>query len=335
MSILNIIYIVFAVLLLFGAAIFFHELGHYWVALKLGMKVEEFAIGMGPKICSWKRNGIVYSVRWIPAGGFVKLPQMITSEALEGKADGSVPPAAPWKKILVAVAGPFMNVVFAFAIAVFIYFVGLPVTVNPPIIGYVKPDSQEARMGIQAGDTIVSVNGEQIKSWDDINVITATARTSEMPVVIERDGQKQTYTLTATPNPVIGLKLLNLDPRDHPQVMDVQSDSAAQAAGLKTNDIVLSFAGVPVASVDQLIGLIHKCGSKSTEIVVQRGSENLTLNITPSGQAPEGGRIGAVLSSSATMAYVVQKPGPTPSEQISDVLDKTFRTISALIHSKQ
>ena len=322
-------------MLLFGAAIFFHELGHYWVALKLGLKVEEFAIGMGPKMFSWKRNGIVYSVRWIPAGGFVKLPQMITSEALEGKADGAVPPAAPWKKILVAVAGPFMNVVFAFAIATFIYFVGLPVAVNPPIVGYVKPDSPEAQMGIRPGDTIVSVNGEQIKTWDDINVITATARTSVMPVVIERDGKKQTYTLTATPNPIIGLKLLNLDPKDHPQVMDVTPNSPALAAGLRTNDVVLSFAGVPVASVDQLIGLIHKCGGKATELVVQRGSENVTLTITPTGEAPEGGRIGAMLGTSATMVYVVQRPGPKPLDQISDVVDKTFKTISALIHSKQ
>src|SRR6185503_9325261 len=116
-----------------------------WVALKLGLKVEEFAIGMGPKICSWKRNGIVYSIRWIPAGGFVKLPQMITSEALEGSSkEENLPPAPPFSKILVALAGPFMNVVFAFVIATAIYFIGLPVAVDPPIIGYVSPTSPEA-----------------------------------------------------------------------------------------------------------------------------------------------------------------------------------------------
>ena len=79
--------------------VFFHELGHFWVARKLGMKVEEFAIGMGPKLYSFVRNGIVYSIRWIPAGGFVKLPQMITSEALEGKSDEPVPLAPPFHKI--------------------------------------------------------------------------------------------------------------------------------------------------------------------------------------------------------------------------------------------
>jgi regulator of sigma E protease len=137
MTILNIIYVIAAVLAAFGASIFLHELGHFWVARKLGMKVEEFAIGFGPKIYSRTREGIEYSLRWIPAGGFVKLPQMITAEALEGHADEQIPPAPPLHKILVAVAGPFMNVVFAFAIATLIYFVGLPVPDSQPIIGKV------------------------------------------------------------------------------------------------------------------------------------------------------------------------------------------------------
>ncbi len=168
MIILTTIYVVAAVLVLFGAAIFIHEFGHFWVARKLGMKVEEFAIGFGPKIFSWKRDGIEYSLRWIPAGGFVKLPQMITSEALEGQTTENVPPAPPLHKILVAFAGPFMNVVFAFAIAMVIYFVGLPVPVNPPIIGYVEPGSAEAKLGIQEGDVIKAVNGKKINSWQDV-----------------------------------------------------------------------------------------------------------------------------------------------------------------------
>src|SRR3569833_476282 len=202
MTILNVIYVVCAVLLLFGAAIFFHELGHYWVALKLGMKVEEFAIGMGPKIFSWKRNGIVYSVRWIPAGGFVKLPQMISAEALEGHVDAQVPPAPPSHKILVAVAGPFMNVVFAFFIASFIYFVGLPTLVDPPIIGEVDSHSPEAEMGIKEGDRIVMVNNHPITSWQDITFATVTAQTNVLPVVISRGKETNTYYLATLPSPL-------------------------------------------------------------------------------------------------------------------------------------
>ena len=67
-----------SVVLMFGASIFVHELGHFWVALRRRMRVEAFAIGFGPKIWSRVRNGIEYSIRWIPAGGFVRLPQMFT-----------------------------------------------------------------------------------------------------------------------------------------------------------------------------------------------------------------------------------------------------------------
>src|SRR6266446_2974549 len=119
-EILNVAYVIVSVVLLFGAAVFVHEFGHFWMARRRGLKVEGFAIGFGPKILSWKRDGIEYSWRWIPAGGFVKLPQMITSEALEGEsgsADEKVPPAAPLSKILVAIAGPLMNMIFGFAIA--------------------------------------------------------------------------------------------------------------------------------------------------------------------------------------------------------------------------
>src|SRR5271168_2065792 len=95
-SILIFVYISAGVVIRFGVTIFVHEFGHFWVARRCGMKVEAFAIGFGPKIFSWVRNGIEYSVRWIPAGGFVKLPQMITSAALEGDAKkDEIPPAAP------------------------------------------------------------------------------------------------------------------------------------------------------------------------------------------------------------------------------------------------
>src|SRR3974377_2188420 len=97
MFVLNIIYVVAVVLLLFGAAVFVHEYGHYWMALRRGLKIEGFSIGFGPKIVSWMRDGVEWSWRWIPAGGFVKLPQMVTSEALEGKAEKAkpLPPAPP------------------------------------------------------------------------------------------------------------------------------------------------------------------------------------------------------------------------------------------------
>src|SRR6266581_6428308 len=206
----NVLYIVAGVVLLFGAAVFVHEFGHFWMARRRGMKVEAFAIGFGPKIYSWVRDGIEYSWRWIPAGGFVKLPQMITSEALEGESSSGgekVPPAPPLSKILVAVAGPLMNVLFGFAIAALLYFVGLPVAVNPSIIGHVEPGSDEDNKGIREGDQIVMVEGKLAKSWQEVQEITALARTNVLAVVTERNGTRATNHLTAQINETIGLKV--------------------------------------------------------------------------------------------------------------------------------
>jgi regulator of sigma E protease len=336
MTILTIIYVVAAVLVLFGAAISIHEFGHFWVARKLGMKVEEFAIGFGPKIYSWKRDGIEYSLRWIPAGGFVKLPQMLTAEALEGGTTGAVPPAPPWHKILVAFAGPFMNVVFAFAIATIIYFAGLPVPVNPPIIGYVEPGSAEAKLGLHEGDIIKSVDGKKINSWQDVVMDTVVARTTMLPVVIEHEGKENSYQLRATTDNAIGLKMLNLDPRDHPEVVEVVPKAPAEKAGLKPKDVIISFAGVPVASQEQLIGLIRKRGAETTEMRVQRGAEKITLNVTPTvDPGTKFGQIGVMLGGESTQLYIVQRPGPTPWENVGGVLNQTFMVISALVHSHE
>ena len=331
MTILNVIYVIAAVLALFGAAIFIHEFGHFWVARKLGMKVEEFSVGFGPKIHSRKSDGVEYSVRWIPAGGFVKLPQMITAEALEGESKEDVPPAPPLHKILVAFAGPFMNVVFAFAIATVIYFVGLPVPVSQPIIGKINPASPEGRMGIREGDRVVMVDNKPIKTWEDVMEFTMLARTNLIPVVIEHAGVSNTYNLTATVNEVIGLKTLNLDPREHPVVGAVESGMPAAAAGLRPGDKILSVNGIPVSGQDQVIALISKSAGKPFEIIFVRKTEKKSVTLTPQyDPARKRPRIGIIFSAGV---YEVQHP--TPWAQVKDVCMKMISLFSALAHSKQ
>jgi regulator of sigma E protease len=165
---------------------------------------------------------------------------------------------------------------------------------------------------------------------------TIVARTSELPVVIEHDGKESTYQLKATADNAIGLKLLNLDSRDHPQVMEVMPGSAAEKADLKQGDRIISFAGVPIAGREQLIDLVRKRGGQLTEMWIDRGAQKVALNITPTvDPTTKTGRIGVVFGVSSTQIYIVQKPGPTPLEQVRDVIDKTFATIGALIHSRE
>ena len=323
------LYVVAAVILLFGAAVFVHEWGHYYMARKRGLKVEAFAIGFGPKIFGWKKDGIDYSWRWIPAGGFVRIPQMITSEALEGKDDKEpLPPADPISKILVAVAGPFMNIVFAFVIAGLLYFIGLPVLIDPSVIGYVDPASAEGKMGIREGDRIVQVNGKPTKSWQDVQEATVFSTINPLPVVIERNGVRNEYKLEAKPSPYLGGKYLSLESKEPPVIGLVKDGGPAKEAGVQTKDLVLEFAGVKIAGIKQFTTLVNERAGKPTEMVVKRGDQRITLNVTPRG--PEGaGKIQVGFDSSKNY-YEVQRPGPLPWVHIGNIVDKTFATLNAV-----
>ena len=339
--ILNDLYIAAGVVFLFGAAIFVHEFGHFWVALWRGLKVEEFAIGFGPKIVSWTRQGILYSLRWIPAGGFVKLPQMITSEALEGgsKDAAPVPPAPAFSKILVAVAGPGMNFVFAIAIALLIYFVGLPVPVNPPIIGYVDPKSPEGQMGIHEDDRIVAVNGKAVKSWDDIFKTTILALTNVFEVTIvhggatNMHGASKIYTLTAEANNAMDLKTLNLDPKDHLVIGEVAEGSAAAAAHLQPEDEIVAFGGTPISSHDEFTNLVQGFGGKKTPLVIKRASQPLTVLVTPAMDAAQKMYVLGVRFAPGKDVFDIEHP--TPWEQVREVCEQISGTITALVHSRE
>jgi regulator of sigma E protease len=331
------IWVVLAVILLFGAAVFVHEFGHFWMARRCGLKVEGFSIGLGPKIFGWKRDGIEYAWRWIPAGGFVKLPQMVTSETLEGKTDAEkLPPVSPGRKILVALAGPLMNVVFAFVIATALYFLGLPMLDDPAVIGGVEAGSAEAQLGILPGDRIVAVDGDKVSSWEDILMVTALARTNQFTVTIERQGVKTDYRLMAKANEDLGVKLLNLEPKGHPVIDEVLPGGVAQEVGLQKQDEILSFDGVPIVGQEQLIHLIQKRAGLASSMEVVRASQPLNFTVTPRLDPTEKvGRLGMKIGRSTTAVYRLQWPGPPPWQLVGQVCHQTFATIGALMHSKQ
>ena len=326
MIVLTTIYVIVAVLLLFGAAIFVHEWGHFFVARKCGMKVEEFAIGFGKILWKREKDGILYTVRMIPAGGFVKLPQMLTSEALEGKSEEEeeeaepLPDISPWAKIAVAVAGPIMNVVFAFVLAGIIYFVGLPKAITPPIVGALDEQSPEYAQGIRAGDVITSIDGKPIQSWEETFKLTALSVTDRFEVTFERKvedaAEELTHVLTAKPiSEEIALKRLQLPPKYPPVVGKVSDEGAASEAGLKAGDKILSLGGIPVGSSSQLIDELQK--------------QNLVVKQVVEGQpaSDAGLQVGDRILSLGGVAVTFQK-------QLNEELQKRTLTVGQLLEGQ-
>ena len=337
MVILTTIYVIAAVLLLFGAAIFVHEWGHFFVARKCGMKVEEFAIGFGKILWKREKDGILYTVRAIPAGGFVKLPQMLTSEALEGKNEEDtepLPEISPWAKIAVAVAGPIMNIVFAVVLATVIYFVGLPEMITPPVVGNLSEESPEYELGIREGDIVTKIDGKAIPSWEEAYELTALSLTNRFAVTFLRDNDEFVHVLTATPiREDIPIRTLNLPSKFPPIVGRVLDGQAANEAGLKADDKIVSLGGIPIGGQGQLIDELQKNGGKATEIVVRRDGKEVSLPITP--RMIEDKVMIGVQFGRGPRVYIERHPGPTPWENISEVGSLMWRTLYALFHKAE
>ena len=295
-DILNILYVVAVVFLLFGAAIFVHEFGHFWVALKRGLKVEEFAIGFGPIIWSKTHEGILYSIRAIPAGGFVKLPQMLTSEAIEGKPEGQtegnegsenedseppepveeLPPVSPLSKILVAFAGPLMNVIFAILIAVFIWLVGIPKPINEPVVGYVGEKSKEYKIGARPGDRITNVNGEPIETWQDVVYAVLDSEGETVAVQVQRGEEQRQFDLPAGTWSG-GIRRIRLDNQDLLEVMSFETPSLLGDVGFKPGDVVLGVNGQKAYSQYQLLDLLMADAGQMKTVLVTRSDQEVEL----------------------------------------------------------
>ena len=217
MEILVTVFYIVVCVLLFALAILIHEFGHFIVALKLGLRVEAFSIGFGTALWKKKINGVEYRISAIPLGGYVSIPDVDPegTRALEGAREegkgkrekGEEPsprvriPA--WKEVLVAVAGPLMNVVLAVALAVALALVpGAKFGELTAEIGDVIPDGPAAKAGMLKGDVVKSVGGREVRTWTEMQTEVQIAGGKSTTFVVDREkgrGKKEEVLLTVVP----------------------------------------------------------------------------------------------------------------------------------------
>lgn len=177
------LYIIIA-LLLFGLLITVHEAGHFAAAKLLGVKVNEFAIGMGPVVFSRRRGETHYSLRAFPVGGFCAM------EEDEDSADErAFINQKNWKKFIILMAGSFMNFLVGLLILVFLY-AQVNAFIMPVIDGFMEGFPYESEEGLLPGDRIVTINGERIYIYSDVSLLFGRSTGETMDLVIERNGQR-------------------------------------------------------------------------------------------------------------------------------------------------
>lgn len=189
-----------ACVFLFAFSIAIHEFGHFLAALKLGYRVERFSIGFGPAICKKVYKGVEYRLSWIPLGGYVSIPDVDPegTKALEGASSSAKRIQMPaWKDFIVALAGPMMNVVFAFALAMLLYFVpSARFGVMPAKIGGIISGGAAERGGLMEGDEVLSVAGNKISSWSDMITEVQFAAGRATPFTVRRNGKIVDLSIT-------------------------------------------------------------------------------------------------------------------------------------------
>jgi regulator of sigma E protease len=255
-------------LLLLGILVFVHEFGHFIVAKALNVKVLRFSIGFGPRIFGFTKGETEYRVAWLPLGGYVKMAGELPQDELSPEeAKRGFLAQAQWKRALIVTAGPAFNLLFPI-LAYFLLFLGTHQQISTRI-GSVEPGLPAAEAHLQPGDRILAVDGEKVRTFEELRAHLQPRYDRPITVTVERQGRQFTSTLTPAKsletNPIETLPrgLIGISPNPKAPVVGVPEGSAA-AAGLKTFDRVLSVNGEPVkdelafnATIEKARGLVQ------------------------------------------------------------------------------
>lgn len=247
--------IIYAILL-FCLLIFVHEFGHFITAKAVGVKVNEFALGMGPVIFQRQKGETMYSLRAFPIGGFC---------AMEGEDDESEDDRAfnkrpAWAKVLVLVAGSAMNVILAILVLSLIAFsTGIPNT-------YVRESIEGGpafSAGIVEGDKIVEINNEKIKEWTDIGTSLAESKGEQVSVTVKRDGELIIFDMPIDTSED-GRKVIGIYPQVSKNPFKVLVYGCESAWNMTVNMVKvigMLFSGdVPVSELTGPVGIVHAVG---------------------------------------------------------------------------
>ncbi len=195
--------IVIQFILAFLIMVTLHELGHFLMCKAFHIEVEEFGIGLPPRICKmFTADGTDFTLNWLPFGAFVR-PKGEDVPGSESE-ENSLKAAAPWKQFIICMAGPIMNLLTA---ALIFWVIAAQVGQPDPsvvLIDQVQPNSPAETAGIMAGDQIISVNGEKIQSYNDVSTIVKKYADQEIPLEVLRDGETKTLKVTPLSNPPEG-----------------------------------------------------------------------------------------------------------------------------------
>ncbi|MDX1979296.1 MAG: RIP metalloprotease RseP [Bryobacteraceae bacterium] len=286
---MNFLETVWWLLLLIGVMILIHELGHFWAARFFDVKVEAFSFGFGPRLFGFRRGETDFRFSLILFGGYVKMAGEQVGE--EGAADPRSFLAKPrWQRMIIAFAGPLMNIILAVVLVTGLYMVRYPkVPMSPsPRIGFVVADGAAAQAGIREGDRILKIDDIDNPTWEDITLKEIAGAKKAISFLIERDGRQQALQITPGYDDKTNAGTLGWAQEMPVHVAGVEPGMGAEKAGMRKGDVVTAVNGTPIRSTLKLHELIKASAGKPVEVKYRRQDEELAAMVTPALKTVEG-----------------------------------------------
>lgn len=266
-----------------GIMILVHEFGHYAAAKWFGVRVDVFSIGFGKRLTGFRRGGTDYRISALPLGGYVKMAGENPLESRSGAPDEFMSHPR-WQRFVIAIAGPAMNIILAVVLLTGVFMVHYehPIYLDQPaVVGWVLENSAAAKAGVEQGDRIVRIEGQQNPTWEDVLLKTAIDTKGPMDIAVQRgneilekqiqpeiEGSDQYGTVGWLPDQPITLT-------------ELEPDMPAAKAGLKLGDEIVAVNGVPMRSVLSVINYLRQNGSKPVDVTAVRDGQKLNFKITP------------------------------------------------------
>ena len=281
----------------------FHEFGHYWVARRCGVRVLRFSLGIGPVLYGWKnREGTEFALSAIPIGGYVKMLDEREAEVAEDERHLSYNSKSVGQRIAIAAAGPIANVILAWALYWVVFAQGMYALL--PVLGPVEAGTPAAVAGIEAGGTIVAVDGQSVADSDDV-AAALTRRLGEsgditLSVKYNNAASDEEFNIPIEhwlsdikqPDPMSALGLnykLKVEPA---KIAEVIPGHAGDRAGLKAGDVITAVNGKSIESAQQLTAIIRANPGRKIDLSVRRDGSERDLTLVPETVNISGRQIG-------------------------------------------
>jgi len=283
---------ILAVIVVLGLLVTFHEFGHFWVARRCGVKVLRFSVGFGKPLWSRvDRHGTEFAIAAIPLGGYVKMLDEREAPVPEEQLDQAFNRKTVWQRIAIVAAGPIANFLLAI-VAYWVLFVA-GTTVVSPMVGSVAPDSPAAEAGLSNGDEIVAIQGDEMRSWEDVNLklVSIIGFSGELDIDARPEGASdpQRFGLSVTdylvrqdpPQPLQTLGITPWQPEFPAVLGQVVSGEAADQAGLEAGDRMVAVNGETVDDWMHFVNMVRSSPGEMLQLTYERNGEQSSVDLTP------------------------------------------------------